>query len=84
MSEKALDCVRVPEHFFTTIRKVEPIGYDCVRIYHSIERDGAWQDVFTVLIPIASLLANAQFVTTAAREIVDERREQAPDRELVH
>jgi hypothetical protein len=32
---------RVPEHFRTSIRKVEPVGGD-VRLYFAMERGGAW------------------------------------------
>lgn len=65
---------KIPEFFCTTVRKVEPIGADCVRVYHSIEKNGAWQDVFTVVIPIASVLVNAKFVTDSASAILNESR----------
>lgn len=75
----------VPEHFCTIVRKVEPVGGDCIRIYHCIERSGVWEDVFTVLIPIASVLTAARFVTNAATEIFNESHSQAEDlREMIH
>jgi hypothetical protein len=64
----------IPEFFCTTVRKVEPVGGDCIRIYHSVERAGVWDDIFTVLIPIASVLVNARFVMDAATDIFNESR----------
>jgi hypothetical protein len=46
---------RAPEHFSTSIRKVEPVGGDVVRLYFALERNGARDDVFTVLMPSASI-----------------------------
>lgn len=69
MSEKLRT---VPEFFCTTVRKVEPVGGDCLRIYCSIERNGAWDDRFTVLIPITAALASSRFVIEAAIEISNE------------
>lgn len=74
----------VPEHFCTIVRKVEPAGGDCIRIYHCVERGGNWEDVFTVLIPIASVLAAARFVTDAATEIFNETHSSVEVRELIH
>jgi len=34
---------------------VEPVGGDVVRLYCALERNGAWDDVFTVLMPSASI-----------------------------
>lgn len=64
----------IPEYFCTTVRKVEPVGGHCIRIYHSVERGGVWEDVFTVLIPIASVLGAAAFVIDSATEIFNESR----------
>ena len=55
--------------FSTSIRKVEPVGGDVVRIYFALERNGAWDDVFTVLMPSASIPDALGFAVTSAREI---------------
>jgi hypothetical protein len=60
---------RIPEVFSTAVRKVEPVGGDVVRVYYSLERNGAWDDQFTVLMPIASVPKAFGFVVTSAREI---------------
>jgi hypothetical protein len=62
----------IREFFYTTVRKVEPVSGDCVRIYCSIERDGEWEDRVTLVVPIVQLLKNVQFVTESAREIFNE------------
>jgi hypothetical protein len=41
------DAEGIPEHFNTSIRKVEPIGGDVVRLYFAVERGGAWDAQFT-------------------------------------
>jgi hypothetical protein len=48
---------------------VEPIGGDMVRVYHALERNGAWEDQFTVLMPMAVIPTLTSFVTVSAREI---------------
>jgi hypothetical protein len=63
---------RIPEHFSTSIRKVEPVGGNTVRLYFALERNGAWEDQFTVLMPGVSIHAAFDFVATSAREIADE------------
>jgi len=63
---------RVPEHFSTSIRKVEPVGGDVVRLYFALERQGAWDDQFTVLMPAACVPTALEFAVTAAREILVE------------
>jgi hypothetical protein len=63
---------RVPEFFSTAVRKVEPVGGDVVRVYYSLERNGAWDDQFTVLMPIASIASSNGFVIQSAREIAAE------------
>lgn len=73
----------VPEFFCTTVRKVEPIGGDCIRVYHATERSGAWDDIFTVVIPIASVLIAAKFMIDCANEIAYETR-RGDERERVH
>jgi hypothetical protein len=60
---------RVPEFFSTSIRKVEPVGGDVVRLYFALERQGTWDDQFTVLMPCASVPAALGFAVASAREI---------------
>ncbi len=62
----------MPEFFITAVRKVEPVGGDAVRVYYSLERNGTWDDQFTVLMPIASIAASNGFVVQAPREIAAE------------
>jgi hypothetical protein len=63
---------RIPEFFSTAVRKVEPVGGDVVRVYYSLERNGSWDDQFTVLMPIASIASSNGFVIESAREITAE------------
>jgi hypothetical protein len=63
---------RIPEFFSTAVRKVEPVGGDVVRVYYSLERNGTWDDQFTVLMPIASIAASSSFISQSAREIAAE------------
>jgi hypothetical protein len=63
---------RVPEFFSTAVRKVEPVGGDVVRVYYSLEPNGAWDNQFTVLMPVASIITAKVFVTQSAREIAAE------------
>jgi hypothetical protein len=63
---------RIPEFFSTAVRKVEPVGGDVVRVYYSLERNGSWDDQFTVLMPIASIASSNGFVIESAREIAAE------------
>lgn len=72
MSGRSTTQARVPEFFCTSVRKIEPVGGDCIRIYCSIEGNGVWEDRFTILVPIASAIASAKFVIDAATEIFDE------------
>ncbi|MBR1230232.1 hypothetical protein JQ600_35645 [Bradyrhizobium sp. AUGA SZCCT0176] len=65
---------KIPEIFFTTVRKVEPIGGDCVRLYCSVERNGAWEDRVTLEMPIAQLIKNTKFITEAAADITAEKQ----------
>lgn len=64
---------KVPEIVYTTVRKIEPVGDDLVRMYCSIEYNGEWEDRGTLLVPIKSVLRNAEFITQAAAEIFGER-----------
>jgi hypothetical protein len=63
---------RVPEFVSTAVRKVEPVGGGIVRIYYALERNGAWDDQFTVLMPVASVESSNGFVIQSAREIAAE------------
>jgi hypothetical protein len=60
---------RVPEYVCTAARKVEPIGGDMVRVHRALKRNGAWEDQFTVLMPMAVIPTLTSFVTVSAREI---------------
>jgi hypothetical protein len=62
----------VPEFFCTNVRKVEPIGSGCIRVYCAIERNGAWEDQFTVVVPIAAAVTGAKFVSESATDISNE------------
>jgi hypothetical protein len=63
---------RVPEFVSTAVRKVEPVGGGMVRVYYALERNGAWDDQFTMLMPIASVESSNGFVIESAREIAAE------------
>jgi hypothetical protein len=69
MSRKAK---KVPEFVGTTIRKVEPVGGDIVRLYFAIEREGAWDDQVTLLMPSACVPASLNFAVASTREIAAE------------
>jgi hypothetical protein len=43
-----------------------------VRVYYALERNGAWDDQFTMLMPIASVESSNGFVIESAREIAAE------------
>ena len=60
---------RPPEHLATQVRKVEPIGGGLVRLYFAVERDGAWDDQCTMLMPCSSIGDALGFAITSAREI---------------
>lgn len=74
---------KVPEFFCTNVRKIEPVGGDCIRIYCSIERNGAWEDKFTILMPIGSAVGGSRFVIESATEIFN-ASQMALERERVH
>lgn len=65
---------KVPEIFFTDVRKVEAVGMGCIRVYCALERNGAFEDQVTLLIPIGNALANGQFVSAAGTEIAEETK----------
>jgi hypothetical protein len=69
-----LECVGVPEFFYTTIGKTEPAGGGCVRIYCCIERCGALIPQFTVVIPASSLLTATKLAQDAAMEVFSSDR----------
>jgi hypothetical protein len=62
----------VPEFFCTNVRKVEPIGSGCIRVYCAIERNGAWEDQFTVVVPMSAAVIGANFVAESATDICNE------------
>lgn len=74
MSEQFLDCVGVPEFFYTTIGKTEPAGGGCIRIYCCIERNGALVPQLTVVMPVTSLLMAARQAEEAALEVFQQDR----------
>jgi hypothetical protein len=63
---------RLPEYFATAVRKVEPVGGGVVRVYYAMERNGAWDDQFCVLMPIESIASSNSFVAQSAQEIAAE------------
>jgi hypothetical protein len=63
---------KVPEFFSTAVRKVEPVGGGVVRVYYALERNGDWDDQFTVLMPMATIATSSSFVNQSAREIAAE------------
>jgi hypothetical protein len=63
---------RVPEIIYTNIRKVEPIGADCIRLYCAVERGCAWEDRGILIVPIAAALTSARFVIESATDIFNE------------
>ena len=74
-----------PVIFFTNVRKVEPIGSDCVRIYCSIATQGDWEDRVILELPMSSALSNSNFVVATILEIAEESRQiVADEHEAVH
>lgn len=63
-----LDCVGVPEFFYSVIGKTEPAGGGCIRIYCCIERGDNLVPVLTVVMPASSLLRAAKRAEDAAIE----------------
>lgn len=63
-----------PQFFCTSVRKIEPIGGDCVRVYFSVERNGAWEDRGIAEMPITMALASARFLMQSAAEISEESK----------
>src|SRR4051812_36915683 len=59
----------IPAIFFTNVRKVEPMGSDCVRIYCSVVRDGEWVDKLIVEMPISGAINSSNFVAEAAADL---------------
>jgi hypothetical protein len=64
--------IRTPEYFATAVRSVESAGGNCVRLYFATERRGAWEDQFTLVIPIEAAITASGFVVSAASGIFDE------------
>ncbi|MGY3575509.1 hypothetical protein [Bradyrhizobium sp. USDA 4504] len=63
---------RAPEHVASTVRKVEPLSGGLVRLYFAVEREGAWDDQCTLLMPCSSIGDALGFAVQAAREIARE------------
>jgi hypothetical protein len=63
---------RVPEHISTSVRKVEPVGGGMVRLYFALERNGAWDDQCTLIMPCASLPQSLGFAMESAQQIAAE------------
>lgn len=57
------------EHLATSIRKVEPMGGGLVRLYFAIERNAAWEDQATIIMPTASIDDALGFAIGAARDL---------------
>jgi hypothetical protein len=64
-----LDCIGVPEFFYTTIGKTEPAGGGCVRVYCCIERNGVLIPQLTVVMPAISLMIAAKRAGEAAIDV---------------
>lgn len=73
MSEM-MECVGIPEFFYTTIGKTEPAGGGCVRVYCCIERGGNLIPQLTVVMPAASLLMAARHAEAAALDIFNQEQ----------
>jgi hypothetical protein len=63
---------RVPTINFTHVRKVEPMGSDCIRIYCSVIKDNAWEDRAIIEMPISGAIESSDFVIKIANEISDD------------
>lgn len=68
---------KTPEFFATMIRKVESAGGNAVRVYFATERAGAWDDQFTLVVPIEAAITGSRFLIEAASEIFDEMHGKA-------
>lgn len=73
-----------PIVFFTKVRKVEPIGGDCIHVYCSVITDGEWEDRVIIEIPIVSAIENSEFVSEAAKDIMRETKLIPVEIKLVH
>lgn len=77
-----LDCMGIPEYFYTTIGKTEDAGGGCVRIYCCIERGGELIPQLTVVMPASSLLMAAKVAGDAALDVF--RRDRVTGLLAVH
>jgi hypothetical protein len=75
---------RAPEFVCIAVRKVEPVGGAMVRVYFAMERNGAWDDQFTVLMPMAAIPAATGFVAGSVREIAAEMATATVVNHLTH
>jgi hypothetical protein len=69
MRDRNASAHRVPTISFTHVRKVEPMGSDCIRIYCSVIKDGSWEDRVIIEMPISGAIESSEFVTKIANEI---------------
>jgi len=53
----------------SSIRKVEPVGGDLVRLYFALAGSGAWDDQVTILMPMSVIADCLSFVGTSVREM---------------
>ena len=65
---------KIPEIVYTTVRRVEPVGDDLVRLYCSLENGNAWEDRGTLLVPVNRLLKNAKFITESIADLYGETK----------
>lgn len=63
---------KLPEIVYTTVRRIEPVGEDMVRMYCSIENGTRWEDRGTLVLPVRQLLKNAQFVVASVTDLFGE------------
>jgi len=50
------------------------MGSDCIRIYCSVTKDGAWEDRVILEMPISGAISSADFVTKSAAEIAGDAK----------
>lgn len=75
---------QVPVVFYTNVRKIEPIGGECVRIYCAVEKNGCWEDRVMLELPVTQIMKNIKFVMEAVNEFYgDDKAVRAPEK-LIH
>lgn len=50
------------------------MGSDCIRIYCSVMKDGAWEDRVIIEMPISGAIESSNFVTKSANEIAGDAK----------